>query len=77
MACSMVGAAQSHEVIELVPAALFARTNMMHVDENAVATTRHLTAMLVSSQHGAPRRRRYGLRRAGRAFACRRLLASA
>jgi hypothetical protein len=75
MARSMVRAAESHQVIELVPAAVFARPNVVHVDENAVAATRHLAAMLVSTQYRSPRRGRYGLRRARRAFGASYLVA--
>jgi hypothetical protein len=56
MTRSMMGAAESHQVVELVPAALFARPNVMHIDENTVATSRHLAAMLVSTQYRSPRR---------------------
>jgi hypothetical protein len=63
----MVRAAKSHQIVELVPTAVLARPNVMHIDENAVATTRHLAAMLVSTQYGTSRRGRYGLRRARRA----------
>jgi hypothetical protein len=71
----MVSAAESQQVVDLVVAAVFARPNVMHVDKNAVATARHLAAMLVSTQYRSPRRGRYRLRRAGRAFGSGHLVA--
>jgi hypothetical protein len=39
MSRPMVRAAQRHQVVELVPAAFFARPNVVHIDENTMATS--------------------------------------
>ena len=64
MARAMVRAAQSHQVVRFVGAAVFARFNVVHINEMDVVTTWRLAAMLVSAQHGASQSGRHVLPRA-------------
>jgi hypothetical protein len=57
VACSMVSAAEGHQVIELVPAALFPRPNMVHIDESAGSRDQRgaVFAKAVKLKQAAPR----------------------
>ena len=67
MTSAMVRATQREQVFGVVNATVFARSNVMHVDERRVSATRHLATALVPPQHGSPHRRRHRLGRlAGR-----------
>ena len=50
---AMMRAAQRQQIVQLVAAACFAPSEMMHVDERRVPATRYLAAVLIALQHRA------------------------
>ncbi|MEJ7728572.1 MAG: hypothetical protein WKG00_05105 [Polyangiaceae bacterium] len=66
MHSAMVRSAQGGEPLRIVPTALGARIEVMHIEEHVIAATRHHAAPVVATQHRAPRGRRNRLARPGR-----------
>ena len=60
----MVRTAQREQVVGLMIAAVFARAEMMHVDERRVPAAGYLAAVPIAQQHRATNSRRNRLRSA-------------